>query len=146
MKIISNFENNEPIPKKYTADGENINPELKIKEIPKTTKSLVLIVDDPDATRVCGHTWIHWIVYNIPPSKEIIEENSIPGLEIKNSFGNKKYGGPSPPPESKTHNYYFKIFALNKKLKENMKSLSILQENMKNSIIDSTQIIGKYSR
>ena len=103
----SAFKNNEMIPSKYTCQGEDINPELEIKNIPDGTKSLVLIVDDPDAPM---GTWVHWVVFNIPNTVEKIKENSMPGVGGINNFGKLNYGGPCPP--SGTHRYFFKLYAL----------------------------------
>lgn len=96
------------IPQKYTCDGENINPELVINKIPKETKSLLLIVEDPDAP---VRTWTHWLVWNIRPGKKI-KENYIPGTEGMTDFRTQGYNGPCPP-KSELHHYHFKIYALN---------------------------------
>jgi Raf kinase inhibitor-like YbhB/YbcL family protein len=95
------------IPAKFTCNGGNVNPELKINGVPGEAKSLVLIVDDPDA-----HGFTHWIVWNIDPKTTDIGENSAPGGAIQgtNDFGKRNYGGPCPP--SGIHRYVFKIFAL----------------------------------
>ena len=86
------FKNNTPIPKKYTCDGDDINPPLKLEGLPDETKSIVLIVDDPDAPM---GTWDHWIVWNIPPMEEIAE-NVVPGVEGMNDFQRQSYGGTPP--------------------------------------------------
>ena len=101
------FKDGELIPPKYTSDGDNINPPLTIEEVPDGTKSMALIVDDPDAPH---GTFTHWLVKNIPPKITNIQENSVPGIQIANSWKNEKWGGPSPP--SGTHRYFFKLFAL----------------------------------
>ena len=101
------------IPSKFTCNGSNISPELKINGVPTEAKSLVLIVDDPDAPR---GSFTHWIVWNIDPKTTDIAENSAPagGIQGTNDFGKRNYGGPCPP--SGTHRYFFKIFALDTKL------------------------------
>ena len=81
------------IPVKYTCDGDNVNPQLDIRGMPEGTKSLILIVDDPDAPM---GTWDHWVVWNIPPEGKI-EEDSVPGTEGMNDFRKRSYGGPCPP-------------------------------------------------
>ena len=107
MKIRSpDFENNKPIPDKFTCEGEDTNPAFIITDIPAGTKSLAFIVDDPDAS---NGMWVHWVVYNIPLVSRI-EDNSIPGKELVNDFGRKSYGGPCP--FSGTHRYFFKLYAL----------------------------------
>jgi Raf kinase inhibitor-like YbhB/YbcL family protein len=105
------FEQGKLIPKKYTCDGQDINPPLTIEGIPKETKTLVLALDDPDAP---SGTFDHWIVWNIPASTNKIAENSVPGKEGFNSAGQTGYMGPCPP--SGTHRYFFKVYALDTEL------------------------------
>ncbi len=135
------FENNKFIPKKYTCQGKDINPALIIENIPKEAKSLVLIVDDPDAP---GGTWLHWTVYDIPIISEI-KENTKPGKQGMNDFGKKNYGGPCPP--SGTHHYFFKIYALDKELglKEGI-DLASLEKAMEGHILDKAELIGLYKK
>ena len=104
------FINNDKVPPKYTCHGEDVNPQLDIDELPEGTKSLVLIVDDPDCP--IGD-WVHWIVWNIIPTNTI-RENSVPGVEGMNDFNKHSYGGPCPP--SGTHRYFFKVYALDSEL------------------------------
>lgn len=106
----SAFKNSESIPNVFSCDGKNINPPLEISGIPANTKSLILIMDDPDAPT---KPFIHWLLY-IPVQKDkiIISENSIPQNSIsgKNSAQTLKYFGPCPP--NGLHHYYFKVYAL----------------------------------
>jgi Raf kinase inhibitor-like YbhB/YbcL family protein len=142
LKITSpSFNNNQSIPKKFTCDGKDINPALNFSNIPDNARSLVLIVDDPDAP---VGTWTHWVVFNIPII-ERIEENSIPGKEAGNDFGRNNYGGPCPP--GGTHRYFFKVYALdiNLNLEEGV-SRSEVEDAMKGHILDSSQLIGLYKR
>ena len=138
------FKNNGKIPSKYTCDGDNVNPPLNIEGIPEKAKSLVLIVDDPDAP---AGTWDHWLVWNIPITATI-EENSVPegAKQGLNDFKRHEYGGPCPP--SGTHKYVFKLYALDTTL--NMHNDSVKQdvENAMNNghIIAQTKLIGLYSR
>lgn len=145
MRITSSaFENRQHIPIKYTCNGENINPPLEFSDIPHGTKSLVLIVDDPDAP---NGTFVHWVVYNISTELREVRENSIPddGIEGTSSFGKPGYGGPCPP--SGTHRYFFKLYALNKTLSlEGNPDKEIVLENMKNSIIAQSELVGLYSQ
>lgn len=107
MKVYSPaFGPGEMIPIQYTCDGENINPPLLIESIPEGTKSLAIMIADPDAPM---GTFIHWTAWNIPVSGQI-RENEVPGVEGLNDFGRHHYGGPCPP--SGTHRYYFKVYAL----------------------------------
>lgn len=116
MEIISTvFEAKGEIPKVYTCDDKDISPALKWSGQPEGTKSFVLICDDPDAP---AKTWVHWVLYGIPPEVVTLEED-VPAKEVLdfgakhgiNDFGNFGYGGPCPPP-GKPHRYYFKIYAL----------------------------------
>jgi Raf kinase inhibitor-like YbhB/YbcL family protein len=104
------FGNNDFIPSKYSCKGSNINPELITGDIPKETKSLAILVDDPDAP---NGTFDHWVMWNIPVLYRI-EANSAPGAQGKNGKGENKYTGPCPP--SGTHHYHFRIYALDTKL------------------------------
>jgi Raf kinase inhibitor-like YbhB/YbcL family protein len=128
------------VPPKYTCDGENINPALLIKNIPFDAKSLVLIIEDPDA----GETFDHWLVWNIPPD-EFIAENSVPGIQGRNGFGRNEYGGPCPP--TGKHRYFFKVYALNTMLKlEPGSHKKKLQQAMYPYIISAGELIGLYRK
>lgn len=135
------FENNQFIPKKFTCEGEDVNPALIIENLPEGTKSLALIVDDPDAPM---GTWVHWVVYDIPVTSRI-DEDSVPGKQGINDFRKKDYGGPCPP--SGTHRYFFKIYALDQELglpegitKED------LEKAMQGHILDKAELIGLYKK
>ncbi|MFO8053009.1 MAG: YbhB/YbcL family Raf kinase inhibitor-like protein [Candidatus Omnitrophota bacterium] len=143
MKISSSaFGHNEMIPRKYSCQGQDISPELIIEDIPEGTKSLALIVDDPDAPM---GTWVHWVVYNIPVDKNKIEEGAVPGKEAINNFGKKSYGGPCPP--SGTHRYFFKIYALDGELDLQPEAeKKDLEKAMEGRILDKTELIGLYKK
>ncbi len=136
------FEHNKLIPSKYTCDGEEVNPPLTIEGIPKETKTLSLILDDPDAPR---ETFDHWIVWNIPPSGKIAE-NFKPGIEGLNSTGLQGYIGMCPP--AVTHRYFFKVYALNMQLDLKPKSTTKedLEKAMQGHIIAKGELIGLYKR
>lgn len=135
------FENNKLIPKKFTCQGEDINPALIIEDIPEEAVSLALIVDDPDAPM---GMWVHWVVFDIPIVNSI-EENSIPGKQGINDFGRKDYGGPCPP--SGTHRYFFKIYALDAmlNLKEGI-SKEELEKALEGHILEKVELIGLYKK
>jgi Raf kinase inhibitor-like YbhB/YbcL family protein len=140
----SAFEHNGNIPVKYTCDGKDINPPLTIKDIPSEAKSLVLIVDDPDAPM---GTWVHWVVWNIDPQIQEIEEDSVPGgaQQGLNDFRKHDYGGPCPP--SGTHRYFFKLYALSSSLDLPSSSKKAdVEKAMKGHMISESQIIGLYKR
>ena len=111
MTITSTaFQDGEEIPAEYGYDGRNVNPPLTFSEVPVEAKSLVLIVEDPDAP---GGVFAHWILYNISPATLQIMEGALPlgAAQATNDFGVQGYGGPKPPP-GKPHRYVFKLFAL----------------------------------
>lgn len=109
----SAFQAGGDIPAKFTCNGADESPELKIGGVPSEAKSLVLIVDDPDAPR---GLFTHWMVWNIDPKTTDIAGNGAPagGVQGTNDFGKRNYGGPCPP--SGTHRYFFRLFALDTKL------------------------------
>ena len=132
------------IPAKFTCNGANVNPELKINGVPNEAKSLVLIVDDPDAPH---GLFTHWIVWNIDPKTTDIGENSVPvgGVQGTNDFGKRNYSGPCPP--SGTHRYSFKIFALDSKLdlKPSARRAE-LDAAMKSHVLTQGELIARSSR
>jgi len=129
------------IPPKYTCEGENVNPPLEIEGVPEKTKTLALVVEDPDAPR---GVYDHWLVWNIPPN-EAIAENTVPGISGKNSFGNTDYGGPCPP--SGSHRYYFKVYALDEELNIPAGSdKQTLQDAMKDHILASGELMALYQK
>ena len=145
LKISSPaFKHNDLIPSKYTCDGADVNPALVVENVPTTAKSLVLIVDDPDAP---AGTWVHWLVWNINPSTKEIKEGSVPpGAEQgMTDFRKRSYGGPCPP--SGTHRYYFKLYALDiiPALAMNTNKTS-LEQAMKGHIVAQNELIGRYKR
>ena len=143
MRITSPvFGHNEMIPSRYTCQGEDINPPLIIEDVPPGTRSLVLIMDDPDAP--IG-TWDHWIVYDIPPQTARIEENSVPGTQGRNSWGRNDYGGPCPP--SGTHRYFFKLYALDTELRlPEGTGKKQVETAMQGHVLAQAQLIGLYRK
>lgn len=142
IKVFSSaFESNGTIPKKYTCSGESINPPLGFQGIPEEARSLVLIMDDPDAPM---KTFTHWIVWNIGPVAKI-DEDSIPGIEGMNDFRKIGYSGPCPP--SGTHRYFFRIYALDKQLElKEGTSRKELENAMIGHIIAEGELMGKCSK
>lgn len=129
------------IPKKYTCQGADINPELNIKGIHSGTKSLAIIMDDPDAPM---GTWVHWVVWNIKPTEKIFED-SIPGTEGMNSAGGQYYHGPCPP--TGTHRYFFKVYALDTTLNlPQVVGKKELENAMQGHIIAQGELVGVYSK
>lgn len=145
------FQNEAMIPKLYTCDGKDISPPLSWGVVPAEVRSIVLIMDDPDAPR---GTWVHWVLFDIPADTKGLAENvprtpSLPNgaRHGSNSWGSKKigYGGPCPP--SGTHRYYFKIYALDTKL--DLKpgtTADQVQKAMEGHVIAEGQLMGRYKR
>lgn len=135
------FKDGDFIPDRFGCKGENVNPVLKIDDMPEKVQSMVLIMDDPDAP---VGIFTHWIMWDIEPSS-VINENSAPGVEGKNDFGKVGYGGPCPP--AGAHRYFFRIYALDEKLGlVQGASREELEDAMKGKIVAEGQLMGKYSR
>ena len=142
LKLISTvFSQNGHIPPEYTCEGKNISPPLKVENIPDGTKTLALILEDPDAP---SGVFDHWIVWNISPN-EAIAEGSNPGISGTNSFGKTGYGGPCPP--SGVHRYFFRVFALNNEL--DLPAGSTKQELLdaiKGHVLSAAELMGHYQK
>jgi Raf kinase inhibitor-like YbhB/YbcL family protein len=144
MKISSSaFQQGGNIPSKFSCDGANTSPPLQISDVPSGVKSLVLIVDDPDAP---SGLFTHWVVWNISPQISTIPEGSAPkGVHGTNDFGKSGYGGPCPP--SGAHRYYFRIFALDRDLDlPSGARRSQLDAAMKGHVVAQGELMGRYSR
>jgi Raf kinase inhibitor-like YbhB/YbcL family protein len=138
------FENNSPIPPRYTCGGENINPPLLIRNVPQGTKSLALLLDDQDAPR---GSYVHWIVWNIDPETKDIKEDSVPENAVvgTNDFKKRNYGGPCPP--TRAHRYLFKLYALDIRLSlENSATKAALEKAMKGHILAQAQLLTSYKK
>lgn len=145
MRISSPaFANGEFIPPKYTCDGKDVNPELRIDDVPMGAKSLVLFVDDPDSP---SGNWLHWSLWNIPVSTHVIREDSIPAgaLEGETDFSEVGWGGPCP--ASGEHEYRFIAYALDTTLNLPPASVRIAIElAMEGHVISSAVLTGRYQR
>jgi len=144
IKITSSaLREGESIPSKFTCDGGDTSPPLRIADVPSGAKSLALIADDPDAP---GGLFTHWLVWNISPQSNSIAEGSAPkGVQGTNDFGKSGYGAPCPP--SGVHRYYFRVFALDRELDlRSGAKRSQLDAAMKGHIIAQGELIGRYAR
>ena len=141
MVSSSAFEDGGNIPSKYTCEGEDINPSLKIDNIPEGAKILAIIVEDPDAP---NGTFDHWIAWNIPVANEI-GENKKAGVNGTNSANKTGYYGPCPP--SGIHRYFFYLFALDTKLdlKEGATKQQ-LKDAMKQHVLAIGVLMGRYTK
>jgi len=145
MKLTSPaFSADSEIPSKYTCDGMDISPPLIIDGVPAGAKSLVLIVDDPDAP---VGDWVHWLVWNIKPDTKEIAENSLPAGAVQGTtdFGKPGWGGPCPP--FGIHHYQFKLYALDAELSLSQSTKKAdLEKAVSPHTIDSTLLVGLYQR
>ena len=150
MKLESPaFAADEFIPSQYTCDGQELSVPLSWDEPPAATQSLALICDDPDAP---GKTWVHWVVYNLPPQTRSLPENIFPGnplpkggLQGINDFGKVGYGGPCPP--GGTHRYVFKLYALDRVLELKAGATKAqVEAALKGHILAQAELIGRYRR
>jgi len=149
----SSFSHNGIIPARHTCDGSDISPALTWTDVPDGTRSLVLIVDDPDAPDPAAPkmTWVHWVLYNLPPNvnglPEAVEATKLPSgtLQGINDWSRTGYGGPCPPVGS--HRYFYKLYALNTILPDVKNSTkAILEKAMQGHVIAQTELIGHYQR
>ena len=134
------------IPKKHGYKFDNQSPPLKISNIPSDSKSLAIIMDDPDAMGAVGKVWVHWVIWNIDPTVTDISEGSSPSnsTEGKTDFGEIGYGGPAPP--DKRHTYVFKLYALKTKLDLAKGSTKAeLEKAMNGQIISETSLKGTFA-
>lgn len=141
---IAEFQDGAAIPSEYSCKGQNIAPLIAVNGVPEDAKSLVLIMDDPDAP--VGR-WFHWLIWNLPIDIRVIDRDALPQSAVigKNSSGNNTYDGPCPP--YGTHRYYFKLYALNTvlELDNNTEGLD-LEKKLEGHIISRAQYMGTYSR
>ena len=143
----------EAIPAKYTCEGEDLSPPLKWEGLPEHTRSLVLIVDDPDAPdpRAPRMTWVHWVLYNLPPDAtglpEGLKSGSLPAGTAEGLNDGKRpgYGGPCPP--IGRHRYFHKLYALDTVLKEmHNPTKSQVEAAMQGHIISKATLVGTYEK
>jgi Raf kinase inhibitor-like YbhB/YbcL family protein len=136
------------IPAKYTCDGDNINPPLKVSGVPAQAKSLVLIMDDPDVPKQlrADGIWDHWVVFNIPPHLSAINEGQEPpGTHGIGTSTNLAYFGPCPP--DREHRYFFKLYALDIQLKLPAKATKKqVEKAMSGHILAQAELMGRYER
>ena len=141
------FAPNTPIPDRYTCNGSDLNPPLEIVGIPPGTRSLALIVDDPDAPDPAAPrvVWEHWVLWNIDPSTTSLEPGAVPAGAVQgtNSWGRTGYGGPCPPVG--THRYFFKLYALDTTLALSTASIKAdVEAAMQGHILGRADLIGLY--
>jgi Raf kinase inhibitor-like YbhB/YbcL family protein len=139
------FQNGRPIPTEYTCDGADRTPAIHWGEPPTDTKSLALVIDDPDAP---SGTFRHWGVFDIPASARSIGGGQRIGTEVTNDFGKPGYGGPCPPKGHGPHHYHFKLFALDTDklgLSSNAKVADVENAASRHAIAEG-ELVGTYER
>ncbi len=141
------------IPRKYTCDGEDVSPPLVWSGIPEGAKSLVLIVDDPDAPdpRAPKMTWVHWVLYNLPPDTKGLPEAVAPTdlppgtREGLNDWKRTGYGGPCPP--IGRHRYFHKLYALDTVLPDlGIPTKAQVEAAMRGHVLTQAELVGTYQR
>ena len=148
MKLQSgSFRSGSEIPSRHGYKKRNVSPPLSISKVPDGTKSLALIMDDPDAMAPAGKVWVHWLLWNVDPSTTKIPEGSVPegSVQGKTDFGETGYGGPEPP--DKRHTYVFKLYALDVMLNLNAgASKRQVERAMSGHVLAEGQVVAVYER
>jgi Raf kinase inhibitor-like YbhB/YbcL family protein len=149
----SAFSHNGSIPAQYTCESSDISPDLSWSEVPPETKSLVLILDDPDAPDPAAPrlTWVHWVLYNIPATAtglpQAVAAKALPAgtKEGLNDWKRTGYGGPCPP--IGRHRYFHKLYALDVVLPDlGRPTKADIEKAMKGHVLAETQLIGTYQK
>jgi Raf kinase inhibitor-like YbhB/YbcL family protein len=145
----TNFQAGGEIPTKFTCEGEDVSPALQWTDPPPNTRSLALIVDDPDAPDPAApkRVYVHWVLYNLPPDVralgEAIEQEGVG--QGKNDWGRVGYGGPCPP--IGRHRYFFKLYALDTVLPDlHEPTKAQLEQAMANHIVAQAELMGTYQK
>ncbi len=149
MKLTSSaFKQGEKIPVSHTGDGQHKSPPLEFTDVPSNAKSLVLIMDDPDVPASVRKDclYVHWVVFDMPPTTHALAENSLPpGIVGKNTSGDSAYFGPCPP--DREHRYFFKLYALDTKLHLGAQATKEqVEKAMEGHILAQAELMGRYAR
>jgi len=151
MQLTSSaFENDQPIPARYTGEAEDVSPPLSWRSAPDNTQSFVVVCHDPDAPLITPrgtYGFVHWTLYNIPGTANELPEGVADYTVGKNDFGNTGYGGPMPPPGHGEHKYYFWVLALDTQpgLEAGL-SLWELLEKIEPHVVGMNRLVGTYTR
>lgn len=152
MKLNSlAFHDHGAMPRRHTCEGEDVSPALTIEDVPAGTESLALIVDDPDAPDPAAPrmTWVHWVLYDLPPATTALPEGvgaaALHALEGLNDWKQTGYRGPCPP--IGRHRYFFKLFALDRRIDDLQQPTSAeLQRRIKGHVIEQATLVGTYEK
>ena len=152
MRVTSSgFKDHGSIPRNHTCEGADVSPPLTIEDVPAGALSLALIVDDPDAPDPAAPkmTWVHWVVYDLPPGTTSLPEgiagSALHARDGLNDWKRTGYGGPCPP--IGRHRYFFKLIALDRLLGDlHRPSSSALQTAFEGHVLAKTELIGTYEK
>jgi Raf kinase inhibitor-like YbhB/YbcL family protein len=138
------FEQGGVIPRRHTCEGEDLSPPLAWSSTPEGTRSLALVVDDPDAP---GRTFVHWLAWGLPPDCAQLTEGEAAPIEGMNDFGSTGYRGPCPPPGHGPHRYFFRLHALDAtvNLPEGA-GRDELERAVQRHLLGSAELVGTYER
>ena len=137
------FTDGASIPRRYTCDGENVSPPLRLAGVPSSARELALLVEDPDAP---GGTFVHWVAWGFDPSSPTLPQGATPPGTGTNGFGRRGYGGPCPP-RGAPHRYVFTVYALAKRLDLPAgASADQLRRAVADAVIAEGRLIGRYGR
>ena len=145
------FGPNEAMDARFTCEGDDVSPPLEWSGVPEGTKSLALVVDDPDAPDPAKpkRVWVHWVVLDIPPTVTSLPEGASTALPAgartgKNDWGNTAYGGPCPP--IGRHRYFHKLYALDTVLELEAPTKAALEAAMQGHVLDRAELVGTYQK
>jgi hypothetical protein len=140
----SAFDNAQPIPSRHTCQGEDVSPPLQWTNVPEGTRSLALVVDDPDAP---GGVFTHWIAWGLDPAAEWLGEGASVPREGQNDFGTSGYRGPCPPPGHGRHRYVFRLYALDADLELGAGAAKAgLEQAIEGHVLTMAELVGTYER
>jgi Raf kinase inhibitor-like YbhB/YbcL family protein len=140
----SAFDDGQEIPSRHSCEGDDLSPPLSWSGVPQGTRSLALIVDDPDAP---GGTFTHWLAWGLEPASGGIGEGEVAAVEGRNDFGTVEYRGPCPPPGHGPHRYFFRLHAVDADIElEPGADKQVLERALEGHVLGSAELIGRYER
>jgi hypothetical protein len=138
------FQHAEAIPSRHTCEGEDVSPAIRWTNVPDETRSLALLVDDPDAP---GGVFTHWIAWGLDPAAGGLGEGEAAPSEGRNDFGASGYRGPCPPPGHGTHRYHFRLYALDTELDLGSGATKAeLEQAIEGHVLTTAELVGTYER
>ena len=138
------FQHAQPIPRRHSCDGEDLSPALRWSNVPTDTRSLALIVDDPDAP---GGVFTHWVAWGLDPAAGGLAERERAPSEGRNDFGTAGYRGPCPPPGHGRHRYVFRLYALDAELELRAGAAKAeLEQAVEQHVLTTAELVGTHER